>query len=568
MLGVLGEAALRTLLLATAVGCGLRLLRIRQSQMLLVAWTVVLGTSLSMPMLARFAPLSVPVIPVFPTMLVNETGDTLASTAMQMLANEGPLDEQPQRSLCWLFEAGYVVVAAAIASRVILGVILSFRLLAKSVPVHGEWTSGMDVRISCRVATPVTVARTVLLPLDAESWLAETRRAVLAHERAHVLRWDYAMLVLAQLNIALFWFSPLSWWLHRQLVVLAELASDDQVIAATGDGVGYAEILLEMGRRSGPLLRGVAMARPATLQYRIERVLSEHVSRAAPSLVQRTILSTVAAGLAIIAATSRTIPSAMIDPSLPRALIVLAEPPQSALSVDHIPSPSERRTPKPSLPALTSIALQVIPEPVSAEPPTVTPDLPAVGDASLIGGREIAKRVPASLPRRSTVQPARAARVHKTDAVQLGGNLVAADEFFSRLDGKLDVTGSVGTPKREMQRSPSPARVFEAETPAPRSGNEPSCTGVYLPKPGSPGLDGQVHLVQAHYFQAADGTPWLKLLFGSRTQTRVNGFTVERTSIRATVVAEASNDGRRISGSSHGVFGSIDYECLHPNARM
>ena len=567
MLSVLGEAALRTLLLATAVGCGLRLLRIRQSQLLLVAWTVVLGTSLSMPMLARFAPLSVPVIPVFPTMLVDETGDTLASTAMQMLSSEDPLDEQPQRSLCWLFEAAYVVVAAAIASRVLLGVILSLRLLAKSVPVHAEWTAGMHVRISREVATPVTVARTVLLPLDAESWLAETRRAVMAHERAHVLRWDYAMLVLAQLNIAFFWFSPLSWWLHRRLVVLAELASDDQAIMATGDGVGYAEILLEMGRRSGPLLRGVAMARPATLQYRIERVLSEHVSRASPSLVQRVIFTVITTGLALMAATSRTVPSLTIDSNLPLALESVAEPTQPALSIDPI-SPLERSTPRSPLPASTSVALQVFPEHSSVEPPTFAPNLPAIGDASQTGAREDTRHTPSPLPMRPTVQPARAARGPGANAVQSGGKLVTAAELVPRRDAEPGIAGSAGATIREAQGSLSPVRAPNAEPPFSRSWDEPSCTGVYLKKPGSPALDGQADLIQVNYFQAADGAPWLKLLFGSRTQTRVNGSTVERTSVRATVVAAAPKDTNRISGSSHGVFGSIDYECLRPNARL
>ena len=567
MLSVLGEAALRTLLLAVVVGCGLRLLRIRQPPLLLVAWTVVLGTSVFMPMLARIAPLSIPVIPVFPTMLVDDTGDALASTAMQMLSTKGPLDEQPQRSLCCLFEAVYVVVAAAIASRVLLGVVLSLRLLAKSVPVHADWAAGMHVRISREVATPVTVAHAILLPLDAEGWSADTRRAVLAHERGHVLRWDYAMLVLAQLNIALFWFSPLSWWLHRRLVVLAELASDDQAVAATGDGIGYAEILLEMGRRSGPLLRGVAMARPATVQYRIERVLSEHVSRAAPSLVQHMMLTAVATGLALMAATSRTIPSLTIDSSLPRALESAAEPTQPGSSIDPIPSPSERRTPRPSLPASTSVALQVTPEPLSVEPPTSTPNLPAVGDAPQIDAREAARRTPSPLSMRPTVQPARAARGPGANAVQSGGQLITA-ELIPRHDGKPGVVSSVGATRREAQGSLSPARAPEAEPPVPRNGDEPSCIGVYLTKPGSSGLDGQADLIQVNYFQAADGAPWLKLLFGSRTQTRVNGSTVERTSVRATVVAAAPKNANRISGSSHGVFGSIDYECLRPNARL
>lgn len=324
MLDVLGEAALRTLLLAAAVACSLRLLRIRQPQLLLAAWTVVLATSIAMPMLARLAPLHVPVIPVFPTTLIDDADDVLASTAAQTLQSAAPLEERPQLSLRWWLETVYLVVAVAIAARVLLGVALSLRLLAKSVPVHAEWVAGMHVRISREVATPVTVGRAVLLPLDAESWSAETRRAVLAHERAHVLRWDFAMLVLAQLNRALFWFSPLSWWLHRRLVMLTELASDDQAMAFTRDRVGYAAVLLEMGKRSGPVLRGPAMARLSTLASRIDRILDEPTSRRFHPLLQ-VVLTAAVAGLSFAAASLVPDPTRDSDIApLPRQLITEA----------------------------------------------------------------------------------------------------------------------------------------------------------------------------------------------------------------------------------------------------
>ena len=81
-------------------------------------------------------------------------------------------------------------------------------------------------------------------------------------------------------------------------------------------------------------------------------------------------------------------------------------------------------------------------------------------------------------------------------------------------------------------------------------------------------MDGQADLIQANYFHAPDGTPWLKLQFGSRSRTRQNGYDVERTSVRATVVAAVPKDASRIAGSSQGVFGTVDYECLRPAARL
>ena len=55
MLEFLGQAALRTLLLAAVVQLGLGLLRIKRPQLRLTAWTVVLAASLAMPAL-QWAP--------------------------------------------------------------------------------------------------------------------------------------------------------------------------------------------------------------------------------------------------------------------------------------------------------------------------------------------------------------------------------------------------------------------------------------------------------------------------------------------------------------------------------
>ena len=60
---VLGEAALRNLLLATTVQLGLWVFRIRRAQLLLVTWTVVLVASLAMPALQWATPVQFPIAP-------------------------------------------------------------------------------------------------------------------------------------------------------------------------------------------------------------------------------------------------------------------------------------------------------------------------------------------------------------------------------------------------------------------------------------------------------------------------------------------------------------------------
>ena len=58
-------------------------------------------------------------------------------------------------------------------------------------------------------------------------WSAATIDAVLAHELAHIERRDALTQRVTLVYLALFWFSPFSWWLHQHLAQLAEQASDE-----------------------------------------------------------------------------------------------------------------------------------------------------------------------------------------------------------------------------------------------------------------------------------------------------------------------------------------------------
>jgi TonB family protein len=78
---------------------------------------------------------------------------------------------------------------------------------------------------------------------------------------------------LAQLHAAIFWFSPIAWWLRRRLETLAETTSDDAVIAAHHDPVAYAALLLDFARH--PNSRSVAMSvAESNVPERIERLLA------------------------------------------------------------------------------------------------------------------------------------------------------------------------------------------------------------------------------------------------------------------------------------------------------
>src|SRR5262249_55622063 len=153
----------------------------------------------------------------------------------------------------------------------------SYRLRRQARPLELAAYAGHDIRVSAVVRSPVTVGRSVLLPTRYLEWDAPTLKVILSHELAHVRQHDFLVQVLSGLNCALFWFSPFSWWLKRQLAALAEALSDHAAVLEAKSRTGYAELLLAIAGTRGhslPML-GVAMARSSNLGARIDRLLSE-----------------------------------------------------------------------------------------------------------------------------------------------------------------------------------------------------------------------------------------------------------------------------------------------------
>jgi hypothetical protein len=200
---------------------------------------------------------------------------------------------------------GYCAVAAVLSLRLCTGVGFALRLRNQAERVVFPFDPQLDVRLSSRVATPVTIASSVLLPLSHTSWDEATLRVVLSHERAHVRQKDFLVHTLAGLHCAVFWFNPFSWWLQRQLSELGEALSDRAAVEQAESRASYAETLLAFATRCRSPLAAVAMANSSSLTPRIERLLSERGFERSFSGKER--LPLVAAGfsvLALIASTS------------------------------------------------------------------------------------------------------------------------------------------------------------------------------------------------------------------------------------------------------------------------
>ncbi|MGE4063447.1 MAG: DUF2807 domain-containing protein [Rhodospirillaceae bacterium] len=302
------QAALRALALALVVGAGLTLLRVRNPHYQLTAWTAVLASALAMPLLMAWMVVTVPAEEiVVPAGTIAEPLTVLAADAATgAAASEPRIDGTLETASAWdwatIAIVLYVGVAGVLLLRLAIGLVLTARLRAAAERLCAPWTGDADIRISRAISAPVTVGSTILLPADFEGWSGEKRQAVLLHERAHVTRGDFYVQILAALHRAVFWFSPLAWWLHDRLAELAEDASDAEAAAGLAYRADYAAVLLDFAQMpAAPRLKfapiGVAMARPATVRRRIERVLEKKL----PQAVSRGARAATA-GIVIVAA--------------------------------------------------------------------------------------------------------------------------------------------------------------------------------------------------------------------------------------------------------------------------
>ncbi len=91
----------------------------------------------------------------------------------------------------------------------------------------------------------------VLVPL---AWLtelpADVLEAVIAHELAHIRRWDRWVVLFQRSMETLLFYHPAVWWVSRTISFERELCCDEMAVAATGRRLAYARALEAVGRQS------------------------------------------------------------------------------------------------------------------------------------------------------------------------------------------------------------------------------------------------------------------------------------------------------------------------------
>jgi uncharacterized protein (TIGR03435 family) len=121
----------------------------------------------------------------------------------------------------------------------------------------------------------------LLVPEGISDRLAPAQlRALIAHERCHVLHHDNLTAALHMVVEALFWFHPLVWWLEGRLIEERERACDEYVLLSGSTPRDYAEGILEVCRLAkDPSPVFVAGITGADLRRRIESILRNETGR-------------------------------------------------------------------------------------------------------------------------------------------------------------------------------------------------------------------------------------------------------------------------------------------------
>ncbi len=329
ILTVVAESAARSLLLATAVGAGLLLLRTHNVPARKAAWMLVLAASFAMPLLAHWAadatwihdnaaflisgapwhssstplPGPAPTVPAsadsfsttpapnfiaredvapaggashFPAPAVSHT--SMDAPAAAPSSSGGHFSLSRSSALLILYLAGCGVFLLRIA----YGLWASTSLWSTAKPVElGGDAAGLRIRCSTLIASPVTVHSGIVLPASWRGWDPEKLRIVVAHEASHVRQGDFYLQLCASIYTAIFWFSPLGWCLKRILADLAETNSDRAAVEHAASHASYAQVLLEFAALPRPIPTGVAMAHHGRIASRIERLLNESSFRQA-----------------------------------------------------------------------------------------------------------------------------------------------------------------------------------------------------------------------------------------------------------------------------------------------
>lgn len=157
----------------------------------------------------------------------------------------------------------WLTVGLLLSARIARSYLFLFRLRRRLEPVTeplDQRKTILAARFGIQRAVALGSAESIKMPMTIGWWrplivlppdLPETLSSaecdsVIAHELAHIKRWDYVTNFVQRLIQAVLFFHPAVWFINKQLVIERELACDDWAVKLTGEPRRYASCLTKL----------------------------------------------------------------------------------------------------------------------------------------------------------------------------------------------------------------------------------------------------------------------------------------------------------------------------------
>lgn len=305
-----------------------------------------------------------------------------AALAVPDMHGAGAVVAEPAAPFDWLL-ALYAAGAGLLLLRLAFGLATLWRWTRAGAPARDpRWIAAMR---AARLKRPVRllVSPAVVAPMSwglSPAWVligpaterqAGQAEAVIAHELAHVRRFDWPVLIAARLAVLCLWFNPLVWLLARELSRQTELAADAEAIGQVGRA-DYAQTLLALaGGAAHPAACGMSIGHSA-LGRRICCVLDAGAARPASRLACVAML----VGTPLAAAPLAAMQLVPAPAPAPRATIAPVPAPAIALP-RIIPAARAGEEPPPQRPLRAARRAAPSRQPVAAGATPAAPVTPA-----------------------------------------------------------------------------------------------------------------------------------------------------------------------------------------------
>lgn len=251
----------QVMILIAAAAIAVKLARLRDARLRLLAYQVVLAACLVLPWIERWMP--------------QEAVSGLVTAGVSTW--NAMLGSAPAGS--------HFALASWIVSLVVAGAAIRFAWIGcglmrlshfrhRAVPLETGDETKARIYVSEQIQGPATYG--LLRPVILMPKHLETNAAVLRHELIHIDRRDWAWRLAEECVLCIFWFHPAVWWLKSEIELAREQVVDARTVSATGSAGDYVQALVEVAARQigpRPAFASEFLGR-SSLKRRVEMLLS------------------------------------------------------------------------------------------------------------------------------------------------------------------------------------------------------------------------------------------------------------------------------------------------------